>query len=272
MKNKYDLVISIVIYKQPISQIKKVIESFFKINSILSVKICIFDNSKSLGIESFSSENNIEYYSSPKNIGFGAGHNYFINKFKVYTSFFLILNPDVYLTGSNLLKLVNFAKKSANSAIVSPRLLNDDLSIQYNCRLFPSPFSLINRRIKFFYNSYVDELRFTGYNKTINVPFIHGACYLLNPRLFDDTNYFDENYFLYMEDADLCKRVILAGHNITFFSGSFAIHSHQKGSRKNFKLLYYHIKSALYFYVKWGFFSDRHRKEVNLFFLKKYKI
>ena len=70
---------------------------------------------------------------------------------------------------------------------------------------------------------------------------------------FKNLNGFDERYFLYLEDADLCRRIQQYEKKIMFFPNVHVIHEHQKGSSKNVKLFFIHLSSAIKYFLKWGF-------------------
>ncbi len=64
---------------------------------------------------------------------------------------------------------------------------------------------------------------------------------------------FDERFFLYMEDADICRRIYKSGKKILFYPKVEIIHQHQQGSSKSFKLFILHSVSAIKYFLKWGF-------------------
>jgi GT2 family glycosyltransferase len=64
---------------------------------------------------------------------------------------------------------------------------------------------------------------------------------------------FDERFFLYMEDADICRRIYKSGKKILFYPKVEIIHQHQQGSSKSIKLFIIHASSAIKYFLKWGF-------------------
>ena len=66
---------------------------------------------------------------------------------------------------------------------------------------------------------------------------------------------FDERYFMYMEDVDICRKIDLSGKRKLYFPATEIIHTHRKGSSKEFRLFFIHISSIIKYFMKWGFSS-----------------
>jgi GT2 family glycosyltransferase len=90
-------------------------------------------------------------------------------------------------------------------------------------------------------------------SKSFYPDFIHGCFMLFKTQEYIDLKGFDERYFLYMEDADMCKKIDRIGKKKFYFPEVKIIHQHQKGSSKNIKLFFYHLSSAIKYFLKWGF-------------------
>ena len=82
--------------------------------------------------------------------------------------------------------------------------------------------------------------------------------------------FFDENIFMYLEDIDFSRR-IGKFYKIFYFPDVEIVHNHSLLSYKHLKWTWIHIKSAIYYFNKWGWFFDNERKEKNDFLLKKIK-
>lgn len=124
---------------------------------------------------------------------------------------------------------------------------------QFICRKNPTPFDLINRRLniskqKIFENEY----RSKSLLEPFSPEFIHGCFMLFKTKEFVNLNGFDERYFLYMEDADICRKVYQSGKKIYYYPKEIITHTHQKGSSKKAKLFFYHLSSAIKYFLKWG--------------------
>ena len=95
-------------------------------------------------------------------------------------------------------------------------------------------------------------MQYEDYSKPFQVPFGQGSFLVIKTELFKRINGFDERYFMYMEDADLCKRVNQVS-KLMYFPGATVVHKWQRGSHKNKKLFKYHIESMRHYFKKWGY-------------------
>ena len=96
----------------------------------------------------------------------------------------------------------------------------------------------------------------------MNIPILSGCFMFLRTEALEKVGLFDEQFFMYMEDFDLNRRIHRAYKTI-FFPEAVVVHEYQKASYKNIKLLKAHIKSAIYYFNKYGWFFDKERKKVN---------
>lgn len=92
----------------------------------------------------------------------------------------------------------------------------------------------------------------------------------LRTNILKKVGLFDEKFFMYLEDTDLTRRIHKVAKTI-YFPYVHIYHEYGKGSYKNFKLLYYHIDSAIKYFNKWGWFFDKERDFINKTTLKKLK-
>lgn len=237
--------------------IKDCLDSIFKNIKNINFKIIIVDNNSSDNTVEIIENNfkNIKLMQND-NIGFGVAHNIAI---KLGTGkYHLVLNPDIIFIENSLKKLVNFMDKNCNIGLVSPKILLSNGSIQYLCRRLPSLFSFIIIRfmpkfIRKFFQARIDyyEMRETSYNRIMDVLFLTGAVMLIRSSVLDKVGGFDENFFMYFEDIDLCRRIQKISRTV-FYPYTSVIHLWEGGTRKNFQLLLISIRSAIYYFSKWG--------------------
>lgn len=253
----YDITASIVTYKNSKDDLKNVISSF--LNTRLKVKLYISDNSPNDNIEYIIKEINdkrIEYIHNSKNSGFGYGHNIIIKKIEGLSKYHLILNPDIYFESGVLEKLYNYMEENSTIGNIMPMVRYPDYSIQYLCKRKPRVRDLFLRRfcpIKSIVekNNYYYEMRDTNYDKIIEVPSLSGCFMFTRTEFLLKVGGFDERFFMYMEDIDICIRLSKIS-KLIFYPEVEIYHKHGKESYKSLKMTWAHIKSVFKYFNKHG--------------------
>jgi hypothetical protein len=85
---------------------------------------------------------------------------------------------------------------------------------------------------------------------------------MINGAALHEVGMFDERYFMYMEDVDLCRRIHRRFKTI-YFPQVVVYHHYAKGSYRSVRLMMHHIASALRYFHKWGWFFDPERVDIN---------
>jgi hypothetical protein len=263
----YDITASIVTYQNPLEDVVMAVASV--LNTPLRIKLYIVDNSPTDLFRKLCSDSRIEYIFNTGNLGFGGGHNIAIRKALNDTRYHLILNPDVFFERPALERLIDFMEDNPRVGLVMPKICYPDGNIQYLCKLLPAPCDLSLRRINssllnFFFRRRLHryELRFTGYNTRMDVPYLSGCFMLVRSEVFKNVGMFDERFFIYLEDVDFCRRVTKMYRNV-YYPEVVVQHRYNAGSYKDFTLLRYHICSAVRYFNKWGWVFDRERVRIN---------
>ncbi len=265
---------SIVLYHNKKEQLVKAINSF--LNTDLKVKLYLVDNSSNDELKELSKiDSKIEYIFNNANLGYGAGHNIAMRKsIADGVAYHLVLNPDIYFESGTLEDLFDYMENYQDVGNIIPQVRYPDGEIQHLCKLLPTPTDLILRRFipsrswKEKRNEQY-ELRWTGYDKVMNVPSLSGCFMFLRVATLENVGLFDENIFMYLEDTDLNRR-IHSKYKTIFYPKVEIVHEYAKESYVNKKLLMFHIKSAIYYFSKWGWVFDRERDEINKGFIKNY--
>ncbi len=229
--------------------------------------LVISDNSDSRLSHPLLENSRVRYIFNNANIGFGAAHNNAFSTISSHSDFHLILNPDITFLPDVIPHIVKVMQHSLGIGVLMPRINYPDGSLQRLCKLLPTPVDLMFRRfvpIKSLQNliNYRYELHDLPQDKLIDVPSISGCFLMLRSQLFRDIGGFDERYFMYLEDVDLVRR-IGAVARIVYDPRVNVVHEYAKGSYGNKKLLVYHMKSAVRYFIKWGWWLDFQRKERN---------
>ncbi len=150
---------------------------------------------------------------SDKNLGFSNGNNKAVKIAKGEYLFFL--NPDTYLTEDIFTPLINFYQADENIGIIGPKLITPDGSIQATVKKFPSVWGAFKELILGIpktYSQYIPKE-----NKPIIVDCVYGAAFLISANLFRNCGGFDERYFLYYEDIDLCRKLKKLNKKIYYY-------------------------------------------------------
>lgn len=268
-KDKYILTISIVLYNQNISMVDNLLTCINRIT--IKYRVYIIDNSNTNIFSTYNFQKNIVYVKTNKNVGFGAGHNIAIHKVKDISNYHLILNPDITFENAVIENLIHKLSININFGIVMPKILYPNKSLQICAKLLPSPFDLITRRLypkSKYLNNY--ELRSYKYDKIIEAPFLSGCFMLCRTEVLSKLGGFDDKLFLYMEDVDLCRRINLNGFKTIVDPFEYVIHDHEYKSLMISNTLKLFLKSAFYYFNKWGWFLDNDRKILNKRTLKQF--
>ncbi|MBU1927531.1 glycosyltransferase family 2 protein [bacterium] len=263
---------SIVLYHNKREQLKKVIESF--LGTQLDVMLYLVDNSADDSLSDLAAlDNRIIYIFNNANVGYGAGHNVAIRKsIEMDIDYHVVLNPDLSFEGSVIDSIYEYMQNHQDVGNLMPKILYPNGENQYLAKLLPTPFDWIARRFlpAKFTKTMTDkfELRYTGYDEVMNVPFLSGCFMFLRTKALKDVGLFDEDIFMYMEDVDLNRR-IHAKYKTVYYPDVHIFHEYERGSHKNFKLLLISIESSIKYFNKWGWIFDKERKSINDKILKE---
>ncbi len=187
--------------------------------SQVSYEIIVVDNASEDGSRAMVTSEfpDVKLVINKRNIGFGAGNNR--GAVEATGRYILFLNSDTEVHTDCLLKLVQFADEHPECGIVGPKLLNADGSLQYSCRHYP------NLATGFFRNTPLGRLFPSNrhnadylmsswdHASNRNVDWVSGAALMIRRATADEVGMFDEDYFMYCEDVDLCRRVNMAPRN-----------------------------------------------------------
>lgn len=218
----------------------------------------------------------VRYIFNGANLGYGAGNNVALRRaMEAGVKYHVVINPDIFFEPGQLEALMAFMDENPDVGHAMPKVLYPDGSLQYLCKMLPTPMDLFLRR--FWPNKKAVarhderyELRFSGYDSIMDIPYLSGSFMFLRLKAVEQVGFFDENIFLHLEDLDLTRRIQRAGWRTTFYPGATVFHEFQKGSHTSFKLMLVTIKSAIYYFNKYGWFFDKERREINELLARTY--
>jgi len=163
-----------------------------------------------------------------ENRGMGGGNNTGMRL--ASARYFLLLNSDAWGVGDAVEQLTAFADRHPEAAVVGPRLLNPDGSLQRSARAFPTLWRLAteylflrklaprSRLLNRFYEGDFDH------DEAREVDWLFGACLLVRRDAADEVGLFDEDFFMFSEETDWCYRFRQAGWSVWFFPGAAVVH------------------------------------------------
>lgn len=231
-------------------------------------RLFIIDNSSNDELRDFVKDKSCIIYIHSLNLGYGSGHNVAIRKaIDEGADYHVVLNPDIYWDGDAIGEMESFMDKNPDVGQVMPKIIYPNGNTQYLCKLLPTPMDLLGRRflpIKAYQekHDYMYELHWSGYDKEMEVPSLSGCFMFLRCSVLKKIGGFDERYFMYAEDLDLCRRIGEISKTM-YYPGASVVHEYEKGSYKSKKLLKYHIVSIIKYFNKWGWFFDSYRRKKN---------
>jgi GT2 family glycosyltransferase len=260
-----ELTCSIVLYNNNFADLERVIATIA--HSKLLFKIYLVDNSGSPTLRSLAYNNKIEYIFNNKNLGYGAAHNIALKKSLHQSLYHLVLNPDIEFEPGTLENIFNFMQAHPDVGLLMPKVFYRNGDLQKLCNPLPKPINLMGRR--FFQNAEWSkkindeyELKGLNYDHCLNVPNLSGCFMFLRCNTLKQTGFFDERYFMYMEDVDLCRRIHAVAKTL-FYPEVSIVHGFEKESYSNKTLLKHHITSAIKYFNKWGWIFDKERDKFN---------
>ena len=236
------LTVVIVTYKTNKKILNKCLSSIDK-----KIKILIIENSKKFEDQKYfiKKYKNLRIICSGSNLGYGNGNNLGLSKVK--TKYGLILNPDTYCSSNFFKHLFNILGKNQDFHLIGCAYLKDKKNL-------PAGYfnSKDNKNFKKILNS-------NKKNSLTKVDWIKGFSIVLNMKKFKKGKVFDQNYFLFFEEIDLCKSILKKKGNIYLANGLKVNHLGFKGSvgasiidKQNVDNLrnWHYMWSSFYFYKK----------------------
>ena len=232
------------------------------------MEIIVIDNhsdDESIGVlrNRLSGYPQVRIVETPRNLGFGAGYN--TGARFASGTYLLMNNPDKLMPSDGVEQLVTRMQNDDSLGILAPKLLHTDGTQRLSVRRFPYVLDILSRR------SFLGKLcprclrRYlmldTDMEKSQEVDWVVGGCFMMKRDLFEALNGFDEHFFLFFEDTDLCRRVGLTGKKVVYDPSIAVQDKKSRLSGQSFIDLFIkktgriHVASAVRYFWKW-------RKEV----------
>ncbi len=194
-----------------------------------------------------------------ENIGFGAGYNLGFRHAK--GKYLLLNNPAKILAPDAAQKMVTMMEWDSSIGILGPKLTHDDGTVRDSYRSFPTPLDVLIKRTSLRSRFSKRMGRYLQWDRNPDVPgetdWVIGGCLMMCKDLCDQLGGFDERFFLFFEDTDLCRRCWKAGKKVVYFPDAHAMDRKRRLSEGGVLSLLFtrtgrvHIASAMKYFWKW---------------------
>jgi len=260
-----DISIVIVNYKNKgltLNCIKSIGESVF---NNLKHEIIVVDNDSDDNIGQILAWQypQVIFIQNKKNSGMGSGNNLGIKK--ATGKYLVIMNPDTLAFPNTFTKLFEFMENNPTVGVVGPKQYNPDKSIQDSCYRWHSLLTPFFRRTFLgrlkIANLEIKRYLMRDYNKKTprDVDWLLGSCLFIRTSALKQIGLFDERFFLYFEDTDLCRRFWQKNWRVVYNPEVEIIHNHNRESARQPWYTWFmnqasrqHLKSWWRYVLKWG--------------------
>lgn len=256
-------VVSVVIVTWNAKEItEKCLQSIFGALLDMPFEVIVVDNASSDGTKEMVLQEfpNVRLISNEENIGYGPAHNKGFQRSR--GRYLLVLNNDVMISNDSLRKMVDYMDTHLDVGLMGGRLQNLDGTFQPSAnRRFPNLldvffeefFFLSSLRYLFFkfpFGAHCMKL-FWDRKEPHPVAWVGGACMMVRRKTIDQVGFFDEHFFFYREDCDLCLRIWKSGWKIMYDPRNSFTHVWGYSSKKNKqKISMESRRSLLYYFFK----------------------
>jgi len=177
----------------------------------------------------------------------------------------MLLNPDTVLNNDAIGILAGYIEKNKNIGCAGAKLLYFDGTLQLSCRRFPNFINVFFGRRSILRHLFPQNpvsrdfmLENMNYNCTQEVDWVMGAAMMMKRETIDSVGSFDEQYFLFVEDTDLCYRIKQSGRRVVYVPEAVINHFHGASVRKGFSKSQLHHNIGMYkFFKKYSIKKNR---------------
>lgn len=209
------------------------------------------DGSQEMVKDAFPQVNLIE---NSSNVGYAAAANQILRSSE--TSYIFLLNSDTEILPGSMELLIDSMKQHPDAGVIGPLVLNPDDSVQYSCRNFPS---FADAMVHAFLGAFSPSNPYSKRYKMVEcdrkndreVDWVSGAAVCLRKDAVKSIDYFDEDFYMYVEDMDLCYRLRQAGWKV-YYTPQAKVYHHvgQSSKQISMKMIVEHQKSIYLFYSR----------------------
>ena len=195
------------------------------VGEIIAVDNGSNDGSSEMVARQFSQ---VKLIKNGENLGFAKANNIGIKASR--GRYLCLVNSDVIVLDDCIDSLVKFMDRNPSVGMAGPRILNQDRTLQVSCRSFPSIWNNLCQALGLNYlfpkSAFFSEpfMKYWAHDKERKVDVITGCFWMVRRKAIDEAGLLDEDFFIYGEDIDWCRRFHKAGWDVVFYPEAQAIH------------------------------------------------
>ena len=231
------------------------LESLFENTRLRPIEVWVVDNASSDGSVEMLRERfpQVQVIESNENLGFGAANNEAMRR--AGGRYKLLLNNDTIVHPDAIDTMVRIISERPRVGVLGPLLRNEDGTVQISYGNRVSFFSeLSQKRLSARYQAGHPKARKVVESRSreeAHPDWVTGACMMLQAELPEEVRFFDENFFMYLEDVDLCERIRQYGFQVLYSPEAELTHLRGKSVEVNSeRVALEYRRSQLYFYSK----------------------
>lgn len=259
MLAKPEITISLISYNQ-CHDLERLLPSLMPAAQLAAAEVLLVAHRCDDGTINFVKSNFPEVKITPNGQRAGYGENHNINLAQARGRYFTVMNSDMVINQPEIfVRLREYLDEHPDVGMVCPKILNADGTVQGLNKRYPTLFDfflrrcaprmvqrLFRRRMEYY------EMRDVGYDTEYDVEFMSGAFMFCRTAMLQSLGGFDTGYFLYLEDADLSRRVQQC-YRTVYHPQVSIIHIWRRSSHTNLKYTRYFLQSMRRYFQTWGF-------------------
>lgn len=208
----------------------------------LPIEVCLTLNvAEPLGFDPQALGYPIDLIQNPQPLGFGANHNQAFRRAR--GAYFCVINPDIVLTQDPFTVLLHSLAQTT-IGVAAPQVRAPNGQLEDSVRRFPSPLRILQKALR-----KPTQPDYHLEAETQSVDWVGGMCMVFRRAVFAEIGGFDESYFLYYEDVDLCARLWARGYQVVVCRDAQVVHDARRHSHRNLRYMRWHLSSMLRFFI-----------------------
>ncbi|MEG0979929.1 MAG: glycosyltransferase family 2 protein [Oscillospiraceae bacterium] len=240
-----------------INYIGKTVGTLLRFTQGVDFTLYVVDNGSTDGTlefleQEYTSEERLKIIKTGENTGFGVGHNKILNI--IDSDYHIVVNPDIIIADDVVEKMANYMEEHKDIDLLSPQICFPDGRRQMLGKLNPKFKYLFASRLRNEEKPSRLLQEYTMMNQDWSKPFdienASGCFMFFRTSAFKRLGGFDERYFMYFEDCDITREINKTSRTM-LFPDAIVYHVWGRDSKRNFKLMFIHIKSMFSYFWKW---------------------